>query len=643
MKELFTITLTCLNDSTTHEVAFIDKDFTGGRINWTLKLTPPIGYSRELSVDSFKFVRSDFQYIWQRFITYGNLLKINLEVFKNGVSYGTYRINIQDGTTFHAKKCICSLSASGVEADFAAKKESEILVPKDGTITNAGDFKEMNNIKKLDFQTYRPTISLPFYQYASDLITPLGTNELVTSDTELLKFKGYSGAASMVINFQIGLLAYSTEIADYENTWRASIILAKGTNVNSVDNIDIVTDLEFTTIMGTGGQEDKIVFNAQTFDVYVNVPTADATWNVYLKIYDAVNGNGFSVLKGNYLTMFFLSTFGYSLPEIDGYTIQNVFNHIFGAGNYNLQSVLGNNFFTNYDAFSRTNDNAQLKIKVSEFLTDFCKAANSVMAYENGKYTFANVSGWVEDLPTIDLPIVKDVEFSVFNPLDCQEVEVGQKMPTYKNIENSRETFNQKITWKVGNYGNKYDLSFTKMRADYTGIFDLVIEQSKGVDVQNSDYWIIKKNDFDATVKPNSVTGLFQQTGWFNFEFSPRDLLIRSNGIWRAVLSFLNPTSYLNVSTAENLLTKVEYSANGKQLDPLIVGDIQDRVFTNIGIKFTTLLTETKFLILKDKINKLRILFNGENLLVLPTSIEISPLNKQEAQITGVLINLPTK
>ena len=99
----------------------------------------------------------------------------------------------------------------------------------------------------------------------------------------------------------------------------------------------------------------------------------------------------------------------------------------------------------------------------------------------------------------------------------------------------------------------------------------------------------------------------------------------------------------MNVSTAENLLTKVEYSSNGKQLDPLIVGDISDRIFTNMGVKFTTLLTETNFLILKDKINKLNVLFNGENLLVLPTSIEISPLNKQEAQITGVLINLPTK
>lgn len=643
MKELFSITLSCLNDSTTHNVAFIDKDFTGGRINWTLKLTPPIGYSRELSVDSFKFVRSDFQYIWQRFIVYGNLLKINLEVFKNGVSYGTYRINISDGTTFLKNKCICSLSASGVEADFAAKKESEILVPKNGTITNAGDFKEMNNIKKLDFQTYRPTISLPFYQFASDLITPLGTNELVTSDTELIKFKGYSGAASMVINFQIGLLAYSTEIADYENTWRASIILAKGTNVNSVGNIDLVTDLEFTTIMGTGGQEDKIVFNAQTFDVYVNVPTADATWNVYLKIYDTVNGNVFSVLKGNYLTMFFLSTVGYSLPEIDGYTIGNVFNHIFGAGNYSIQNSFALYFFTNYDAFSRTNDNAQLKIKVSEFLTDFCKAADSTMVLENGIYVFRNVGGWIETLNTLELDYVKDVEFSILNTIDIQELEVGQKMPTYKNIENSRETFNQKITWKVGDYGNKYDLSFTKMRADYTGIFDLVIEQSKGVDVQNPDYWIIEKNDFDATVKPNSVTGLFQQTGWFNFNFSPRDLLIKNRSTWRGLFSFFANDDTMNVSTAENLLTKVEYNGNGKQLDPLVFGADSTINFTNIGIKFTTLLTETNFLILKDKINKLEILFNGENLLVLPTSIEISPLNKQEAQITGVLINLPTK
>jgi hypothetical protein len=338
-----------------------------------------------------------------------------------------------------------------------------------------------------------------------------------------------------------------------------------------------------------------------------------------------------------------LSTVGYSLPEIDGYTIGNVFNHIFGAGNYNLQSVFYRNFFTNYDAFSRTNENAQLKIKVSEFLTDFCKANNSVMAYENGKYTFDFVQDWVRFMPTINLDIVKDFEFRVFNPLDCQEIEVGQKMPTYKNVENSRETFNQKITWKTGDYGNKYDLSLTRMRADYTGIFDLVIEQSKGVEVQNPDYWIIRKSNLDTTLKPNSVTGLFQQTGWFNFPFSPRDLLIQSYGIWRAVLSFFNQDDYLNVSTAENLLTKVEYAANGKQLDPLMVGDISDRFFTNMGVKFTTLLTEDNFLILKDKINKLNVLFNGEYLVVLPTSIEISPLNKQEAQITGVLINIPTK
>ena len=641
MKQLFSITLTCLNDRTTHKVAFIDKDFNGGRINWTLSLTPPIGYSRELSIDSFKFIRSDFQYIWQRFIIYGNLLKINLEVFKNGVSYGTYRIDINDGTTFHSNKCICALSASGVEAAFAAKKDSEILIPKDGMITNAGDFKEMNNIKKLDFQTYGEYYpQAPFYQYASDLITPQGTTEVQTADNYLIEFNSYSGGATMAVNIQMALKYFEAPInqSSSKSTEQAFVVISNDKNLYTIKEVP------FTTLPAVGGTPARIIIQPQTIDEYINIATT-GRYNVYLQVWDELYPPQIVDLQGTSLNLFFLSTVGYSLPKIDGYTIGNVFNHIFGAGNYNLQSVFVNNFFTNYDAFSRTNDNAQLKIKVSEFLTDFCKAENSVMAYENGKYTFANVLGWVEDLPIIDLDIVKDFEFSVFNPLDCQEVEVGQKMPTYKNVENSRETFNQKITWKAGDFGNKYDLSLTRMRADYTGIFDLVIEQSKGVDVQNPDYWIIQTTgeNNDRTEKPDSITGLFQQTGWFNFNFSPRDLLCRSQGVWRSVLSFFDSNSYLNVSTAENLLTKVENGANGKQLDPLLVGDIQNRSFTNMGVKFTTLLTETNFLILKDKINKLEILFNGENLLVLPTSIEISPLNKQEAQITGVLINIPTK
>ena len=55
------VTLTCENDSTTHEVLYVDKDFEFGAIQWSLSLTPPVGYSRTLSIDQIKLVRDDFE------------------------------------------------------------------------------------------------------------------------------------------------------------------------------------------------------------------------------------------------------------------------------------------------------------------------------------------------------------------------------------------------------------------------------------------------------------------------------------------------------------------------------------------------------------------------------------------------------
>ena len=96
------VTLNCLNDSTTHEVLYVDKDLEFGAIQWSLSLAPPVGYSRTLSIDQIKLVREDFDWFKSKVLLYGDMLKMVLNV--NSKSY------LADLTDTHYTRITLSLA-----------------------------------------------------------------------------------------------------------------------------------------------------------------------------------------------------------------------------------------------------------------------------------------------------------------------------------------------------------------------------------------------------------------------------------------------------------------------------------------------------------------------------------------------------
>ena len=128
------VTLTCENDSTTHEVLYVDKDFEFGAIQWSLSLAPPAGYSRTLSIDQIKLVREDFDCFKSKVLLYGDMLKMVLNVNSR-----SYLADLTDYTLYE-NYVEFGLKNTGVEADFADKKDSEITLTPDVTLNATGGF-----------------------------------------------------------------------------------------------------------------------------------------------------------------------------------------------------------------------------------------------------------------------------------------------------------------------------------------------------------------------------------------------------------------------------------------------------------------------------------------------------------------------
>src|SRR5574344_2038133 len=142
-----TVTLTCENDNTTHEVLYVDKDFEFGAIQWSLSLTPPVGYSRTLSIDQIKLVRDDFDYFKSKVLVYGDTLNMVLNVNSRD-----YLVDLTDYTLYE-KYVEFGLINTGVEADFADKKDSEITLTPHVRLNTTGSFTLRELIKKNEWKT----------------------------------------------------------------------------------------------------------------------------------------------------------------------------------------------------------------------------------------------------------------------------------------------------------------------------------------------------------------------------------------------------------------------------------------------------------------------------------------------------------
>jgi hypothetical protein len=281
----------------------------------------------------------------------------------------------------------------------------------------------------------------------------------------------------------------------------------------------------------------------------------------------------------------------------------------------------------------------KITIKVSEFLKDVCNATASAMVFDDGKYQFKPIA----DLTTVNqlqLPYVKDFKINFSKSMNYTEFEFGSKMPNYKFMLSDRNFFTQKITWQPENlFGKKYSLSLSKLRVDCVGIYDCI---RSFVDAEtsnsNSDYWAVVINpDTMDTVKPSTITGVDQQTGWFNLDLSPRSQMKRYASLLKSFLYYKPKT--IKVSAAENYLATMAYNGGGQLLaDYDLYGE--DELFTNLECKFTTMLTTDEISLLQNEMNLLQIIVNSQYYLVFPTNIEFTESERKECDIQGIMVNI---
>ena len=612
------VTLTCENDNTTHEVLYVDKDFEFGAIQWSLSLTPPIGYSRTLSIDRIKLVRADFEWFKSKVLVYGDTLKMVLNVNSRD-----YLVDLTDYTLYE-NYVEFGLKNTGVEADFADKKDSEITLTPNITLSSTGEFALRELIKKNEWETFRNIHDDGFNGSYVDAGSVIYTNSIITSDKVFIKFDGYSGGDTITFDYDIH--TYETEVN--------GIIQCSSVKLALNDSDD------HTRIFGVDIPFEKVGFKL----IIQDFVSKSSFWLQRIKAeyqlcFYIEGDNKFIPASGRFANLSYLGKDSTLMPSCPAVSIREIFDRIFGAGRYVLPtSGIGQLVFVNSDMLNWV-PGEKITIKVSEFIKDVCNATGSAMVFDNGKYIFKPIA----DLTTINqlqLPYVKDFKISFSKEMDYTEFEFGSKMPNYKFMLSDRNFFTQKITWKPENlFGKKYSLSLSKLRVDCVGIYDCI---RSFVDAEtsnnNSDYWavVIDLNTQD-TVKPSSITGVDQQTGWFNLDLSPRSQMKRYAKLLNSFLHYKPKT--IKVSAAENYMTTMAYDGGGQLLDDYDLSE-EGQLFTNLECKFTTMLTTDEISLLQNEMRLLQISVNGKGYMVFPTNIEFTESERKECEIQGLIANI---
>jgi len=601
------VTLTCENDSTTHEVLYVDKDFEFGAIQWSLSLAPPVGYSRTLSIDQIKLVREDFEWFKSKVLVYGDMIKMVLNVNSRD-----YLVDLTDYTLYE-NYVEFGLKNTGVEADFADKRDSEITLTPDVTLNATGGFALRELIKKDEWQT-----SGTKYKDAGSVIY---TNGIITNDVLFIKFDGFVGDPTLRVEYDIHSNNQNLTVTEKPSSIRVALKSGLNTFVLGPE----IPYVYFNNSLSISA------FNSKGF---YNLTTVNAEYEIGL--YVVTDIGRFIPASGKWARLTYLGQDVVNMPSCPAVSIRAIFNSIFGVDRYILPTLgIGQLVFVNSDMLNFV-PSPKLTIKVSEFIKDVCNATASAMVFDNGKYQFKPI----DDLTTINqlqLPYVKDFKISFSKAMNYTEFEFGSKMPSYKFMLSDKNFFTQKITWQPQNlFGQKYSLSLSKLRVDCVGIYDC-IRSFVNVETSNSngDYWavVIDPETMD-TVKPITISGVDQQTGWFNLDLSPRRQMQRNTSLLNSFLNYRPKT--IKVTAAENYMATMAYDGRGQLLGNYDTSE-EGKLFTNLECKFTTMLTTDEISLLQNEIRLLQISVNGQGYMVFPTNIEFTESERQECEIQGLI------
>lgn len=602
------VTLTCENDNTTHEVLYVDKDFEFGNIQWALSLAPPVGYSRTLSIDQIKLVREDFEWFKSKVSVYGDMLKMVLNVNSRD-----YLADLTDYTLYE-NYLEFGLKNTGVEADFADKKDSEITLTPDVTLDATGGFALRELIKKDEWQTLGTKYK--------DVGSVIYTNGIITNDELLIKFDGFVGEPTLKIEYDIHTNNKILTVTEKPRSIR--VALKSGLN-----RFDLSPEIPYIYF---SNQLSIKAFNSKgSYDL----PTTNAEYEIGLFVVTDIGR--FIPVSGKWARLSYLGQDIVEMPSCPAVSIRAIFDSIFGVDRYILPTLnIGQLVFVNSEMLNFV-PNPKLTIKVSEFIKDVCNVTASAMVFDNGKYQFKAIA----QLTTIDilqLPYVKDFKISFAKAMNYTEFEFGSKMPSYKFMISDRNFFTQKIIWQPENlFGQKYLLSLSKLRVDCVGIYDCI---RSFVDVEtsnsNGDYWAIYIDpETMDTVKPITITGVDQQTGWFNLDLSPRRQMQLNTSLLNSFLNYRPRT--IKVSAAENYMATMAYDGGGQLLSDYDLNE-EVRLFTNLECKFTTMLTSDEISLLQNKMRLLQISVNNQGYMVFPTNIEFTEGERQECEIQGLIV-----
>ena len=602
------VTLTCQNDNTTHNVLYLDKDFTKTNFQWSLSLTPPVGYTRTFSKTLIKLVLADFDYFKSKIIVYGDMLKMVLNVNSRD-----YLVDL-NGYMLHEHYVEFGLKNTGVEADFDQKRDSEITLTPDVTLNATGGFALRELIKKDEWQT-----SGTKYKDAGSVIY---TNGIITNDVLFIKFDGFVGDPTLMVEYDIHTNSQNLTVTEEPSSIRVCL--------RNQSNFYFVLSPEIPYVY-FGGQLRISAFNSKGF---YDLTTINAEYEIGL--YVVTDIGRFIPASGKWARLTYLGQDIVEMPSCPAVSIRAIFNSIFGVDRYVLPTLgIGQLVFVNSDMLNFV-PSPKLTIKVSEFLKDVCNVTASAMVFDNGKYQFKPI----DDLRTINflqLPYVKYFKISFAKAMNYTEFEFGSKMPSYKFMISDRNFFTQKITWQPENlFGQKYLLSLSKLRVDCVGIYDCI---RSFVDVEtsnsNGDYWaVVIDPDTMDTVKPLTISGVDQQTGWFNLDLSPRRQMQRNTSLLNSFLNYRPRT--IKVTAAENYMATMAYDGSGQLLaDYDLNAEVQ--LFTNLECKFTTMLTTDEISELQNEMRLLQISVNGKGYMVFPTNIEFTEGERQECEIQGLI------
>ena len=365
------------------------------------------------------------------------------------------------------------------------------------------------------------------------------TNGIITNDNLFIKFDGFVGDQTLRVEYDIHTNSQNLTVTKEPSSIR--VALKSGLNI-------FVLSPEIPYVYFNNSLSIS-AFNSKGF---YNLTTINAEYEIGL--YVVTDIGRFIPASGKWARLTYLGQDIVNMPSCPAVSIRAIFNSIFGVDRYILPTLgIGQLVFVNSDMLNFV-PNPKLTIKVSEFIKDVCNATASAMVFDNGKYQFKAVDD-LRPINFLQLPYVKDFKISFSKAMNYTEFEFGSKMPSYKFMISDRNFFTQKITWQPENlFGQKYSLSLSKLRVDCVGIYDCI---RSFVDVEtsnsNGDYWavVIDPETMD-TVKPLTISGVDQQTGWFNLDLSPRRQMQRNTSLLNSFLNYRPRT--IKVSAAENYI-----------------------------------------------------------------------------------------